>query len=159
MQPTLLASRDPQILQELTQAFPESPEFVQYLRSSIVSLGGTDVEATLNGTRAVAKLFVRGLKLIQDAKTPVDAKIVAQLSVHEDPLAITKIDRVLFERNPDYFENCVVFGQWLHAEIDGDTQTSRKGIVSEYKKDYMRLFICAYAMMTGLELDVRNSGA
>lgn len=157
MQPTLLASKDPQILQELTQAFPESPEFVQYLRSSIVSLGGTDAEATLSGTRAVAKLFVRGLKLIQDVKIPVRAQIVAQLSAHEDAFAIIKIDSVLFTQNSEYFENCIVFGQWLKTEINGDTQTPRKGIVSEYKKDYMRLFICAYAMMTGLDLDVRNS--
>lgn len=156
MQPTLMAARDPQILQELTRAFPNSPEFVQYLRRSIAQLGGTDSVATLRNTRTVAALFIRGLKDVRGADVPMRAEIVERLSVHMDCEAVKRVDRAVFS-NPSYFEDCMIFGQWIDAQINEDAIESRDGIPPGTETDYLRLYMCAYAMLVGIDIDPRHS--
>ena len=137
---TSLSAHDPRILRELSEAFPGSPEFADYLTKRICAT---------NGSLALARLLSHCL-LKDFPKTPfVKAELVNRLGVDEDNGAIGRLNQFQLERRSGVLASAMYFRLSIEAE--------RGTVDFAHIEDYHHIFWCAYAMISGLEIDPRKA--
>lgn len=139
---TSLATNDSRILHELQESFPGSPDFTEYLSKRL--------KAT-NGSLALSRLMSHCL-LKSFPKTPiVTGESVTRLGVDEDIEAIGRLNQVQLERRSEVLPSAMYFRLLIER-----TERDSKTIDLSHLEDYHHIFWCAYAMLSGIEIDPRS---
>lgn len=148
------------ITARLSAAFPDSPEFVAFLREEIRKIGGS-FEFTDIMCYTLATLFPTG--------GPVDAECISRLSVMGDLNAIGRVNRAFGMSRA--IRNSLIFGMCLAGDIvvpdgaktiDDLQQAPRRSVDLSNKKQedaYTQLFYCVQAMLAGVTIDPRVDAA
>lgn len=140
---TSLSTNDSRILCELQESFPGSPDFAEYLSKRLKATNGS-----LALSRLMSHCLLKGFPKIPI----VTGESVTRLGVDEDIKAIGRLNEVQLERRSEVLPLAMYFRLLIER-----TERESKTIDLSYIEDYHHIFWCAFAMLSGIEIDPRSN--
>ena len=143
---------DHRLLTEAEAAFPQSPAFAAYLAERVLAY---------NGSLAVLRSLIVQLMQCVPEHGAVDAQTTARLALDDDGDKTTRLYHQLPLVGVNSLGCSIALSMNLAGTLDFEGATSPSEVKAtlhttvdrDHMLDYLRVFVCAAAMLKGLELD------
>ncbi len=143
------------LLDEAKREFPEYSAFTEYLALRV---------REANGSIEVIRILCEYLKMAAPDPSPVTLESIVRLAVERNAAQTTRVYQELSRHGVDSLGLSMSLSLRLCGTIHvGDAKIGRhctgsmnQAVDRDHVSDYAAIFICALAMLTGLEMDPRD---